>query len=146
MMFMTTSMWKVCCNPPSKPASHSTLVMVELSFLLSLKSGVSVQDGDVVFMFVSVQEGGAGWWWWWWWWYSKVIFVPEAHQGLVCNVTMDRGFRNNWRKTLSFFYMKQSRKTTEKLRYFSFNVINCKDPKNVFILIWNISLKTFLLQ
>ena len=39
-------MWKVCCNPPSKPASHSTLVMMELSFLLSLKGGVSVQDGD----------------------------------------------------------------------------------------------------
>ena len=46
MMLMTTSMWKVCCNPPSKPASHSTLVMVESSFSLSLKGDVSVQDSD----------------------------------------------------------------------------------------------------
>ena len=28
-------------------------------------------------------------------------FVPEPNKGLVCNMTVDRGFGNNWNKKIS---------------------------------------------
>ena len=106
---MTTSMWKVCCNPPSKPASHSTLVMVESSFSLSLKGDVSVQDsdgdGNIQKWFLYLRP-------------TRVWFAMWQWIG-VSGIT-------GWKHWAFFLYKaaeESNRKTGKKIRYFSFIIL-----------------------